>query len=243
MRFVIPLLITAACTGSPTAIDNGVAGADIRVLAFSKTTGHRHGSIPDAQRAMAAMADAEGWSFVATSGTEHFTDAGLAAFDVVIWLLTSGDVLNPTKQDAFERFVQAGGGYVGVHSASDTEYDWPWYGGLVGAYFDGHPHVQEARLMVEDGPHPATVELDDEWRRVDGRNPRNDVTVLLRLDEDSYEGGTMGDHPAAWSHEYDGGRAFYTLMGHTSESYEEALFRSMLRGAVQWAAGADTDNR
>ncbi len=130
-----------------------------------------------------------------------------------------------------------------MHSAADTEYEWAWYGKLVGAYFKSHPRIQDATIEVEDRKHPATAHLDEKWERRDEwysfrKNPRGEVRVLLALDGKSFEGGEMGaDHPIAWYHEFDGGRAFYTALGHTNESYREEAFLRHLLGALRWAAG------
>jgi type 1 glutamine amidotransferase len=157
--------------------------------------------------------------------------------------LTTGDVLDDSQQAAFERYIQAGNGFVGVHSATDTEYDWAWYGGLVGAYFASHPDIQTAAVQREDSTHPSTVSLPDLWVRTDEwynfqTNPRDngDIHVLASLDEASYAGGRMGDHPIAWYRSYDGGRAWYTAGGHTSESYAEPLFLAHLQGGIEYAA-------
>ena len=143
---------------------------------------------------------------------------------------------------AFEKFIRTGGGFVGIHSAADTEYGWPWYGKLVGAYFDSHPKIQEAVIRVKDGSHPSTKQLPkdwtctDEWYNYKDMNPA--VHVLCQLDESTYEGGKNGaNHPFAWYHEYEGGRAFYTGRGHTSEAYLEPLFLEHLWGGIQYAAG------
>lgn len=166
----------------------------------------------------------------------------MAQYQVVIFLNTTGDILNEAQQAAFERFVQGGGGFVGVHSATDTEYDWPWYGRLVGAYFAGHPPVQPATVEVIDRTHPSTAVLPSIWQRRDEwydfqSAPAADVNVLALVDEDSYDGATMGEpHPIAWHHVYDGGRAWYTGMGHTGETYDEPLFREHLWGGIRWAA-------
>lgn len=152
-------------------------------------------------------------------------------------------MLDDEEQLSFERYIRAGGGYAGIHAASDTEYEWPWYGGLVGAYFDRHPAVQSATQIVEDGLHASTVHLKANWTRTDEwydfrSNPRARVNVLLRLDENTYSGGAMGaDHPSAWYHVYDGGRSWYIGGGHTSESYAEPDFRAHLLGGLQYAAG------
>jgi type 1 glutamine amidotransferase len=162
----------------------------------------------------------------------------------VVFLSTTGDVLGPPQQMAFERFIRRGGGFVGVHSATDTEYDWPFYGGLVGAYFDGHPDIQNATIQVEDQSHPTTTSLPRTWARRDEwynfrRNPRGSVTVHATLDERTYSGGTMSpDHPIIWSQVYEGGRAWYTAGGHTVDSFSEPLFVEHLGRAILWVAGA-----
>jgi type 1 glutamine amidotransferase len=221
--------------------DAGPTGP-FRVLVFSLTLGFRHESIEDATAALAAMAAEGDYTLDTTEDPARFSAAGLGSYAVVVFLMTSGDVLDTTQQAAFEAWVHAGGGYVGVHSASDTEYDWPFYGSLVGAYFASHPAIQPATVRIERADHPATVDLPAAWMRTDEwynfrANPRASVTVLATLDESTYSGGTMGaDHPVAWVHEREGGRAFYTALGHTSESYAEPLFRRHLLGAIRWAA-------
>lgn len=179
-----------------------------------------------------------------TENAAAFTDANLARYAAVVFLLTTGNVLDAEQQAAFERYIQHGGGYVGVHSASDTGYNWPWYGQLVGAYFQNHSRVVQATVRVVDPAHPSTSMLPAAWVRSDEwynfrTNPRNSVHVLLTVDERTYRGGEMGAfHPIAWYHSFDGGRAWYTAMGHTSESYHEPLFLAHLWGGILYAAGA-----
>jgi cytochrome c len=214
-------------------------------LVFSKTAGFEHDSIPAGIAAIQGLAAEHGFEVDTTEDAAVFTDQNLAQYDVVIWLNTTGDVLNDAQQGAFERYIQAGGGYAGVHSASDTEYDWPWYGELVGAYFNNHPANQTATVKVEDPAHPSTAGLGPLWERFDEwynfqTNPRGDVHVLASLDESTYDPGpgAMGaEHPIAWCHDYDGGRAWYTGMGHTIESYSEPGFLQHLLGGIQTAAG------
>ena len=160
---------------------------------------------------------------------------------------TTRDILNNVQQADFERYIQAGGGFVGIHAATDTEYDWPWYTKLVGAVFNGHPRIQEAKLQITNHDHEATATLDsvwtkaDEWYNFKTINP--DITVLITLDEGSYEGGTNGkQHPISWYHQYDGGRAFYTEMGHTEETYESPIFLSHLLGGIDYAMGENQRN-
>ncbi|MBI4579703.1 MAG: ThuA domain-containing protein, partial [Planctomycetes bacterium] len=217
-----------------------------RVLVFSKTAGFRHDAIPDAVAAIEALGAGHGFGVDATEDAGVFDDARLGGYRAVVFLLTTGDVLEPEQQAAFERYVRAGHGYVGVHSAADTEYDWPWYGGLLGAYFSSHPAIQPAGVQIEDPTHPSTAGLPERWNREDEwynfrSNPRGAVRVLARVDEASYGGGTMGgDHPLVWYHEYDGGRAWYTAMGHTRESYAEPLFLHHLLGGIRYAAGLES---
>jgi cytochrome c len=215
------------------------------VLVFSRTVEYRHASIEDGVEALQTLADQRGWALSATEDAAMFMPHLLAEFDVVVFLSTTGDVLDAAQQVAFEDFIGSGNGYVGVHAASDTEYDWPWYGDLVGAYFSAHPDIQEASVLVEDAEHPATVGLGSPWIRTDewygfDQNPRGAVSVLLAVDESSYDAGegSLGDdHPIAWYHEYDGGRSFYTALGHTAESYIEPSFLTHLAGGIEWAAG------
>jgi len=220
------------------------AEAPRSVLVFSRTAGYRHESIADGVAAVEALGREHGWYVQATEDPAWFNDSDLSGRAVVVFLSTTGDVLDPEQQSAFERYIRSGGGFVGIHSASDTEYDWPFYGELVGTYFREHPPTQEAVVRVESTGHPATHELPPEWRRTDewyafGENPRPSVSVLLSVDETTYEPGsaTMGtDHPIAWCHTYQGGRAFYTALGHTRESYAEPAFLGHIAGAIDWAA-------
>lgn len=218
--------------------------ADLAVLVFSKTAGYRHDSIEAGIAAVRALGKEKGLRVDATESASDFNDGRLATYRVVVFLNTTGDVLDTAQQDAFERFIRSGNGFVGVHSAADTEYDWPWYGGLVGAYFKSHPRIQPATLRVTAGNHPSTVHLPAEWRRRDEwYNFRDDPAprgpILLVIDERSYTGGTMRNrHPMAWCQEYDGGRAWYTALGHTAETYSEPLFLQHLLGGILWAAGA-----
>ena len=216
------------------------------VLVFSRTTGYRHVSIEAGVQALQGLAQERGWTLAATEDPTTFSDEGLAAYNVLVFLSTTDEVLDDNQQAAMETFIRAGNGYVGIHAASDTEFYWPWYGELVGAYFNAHPDIQEATIVVEDSGHPSTAHLSGTWTRADEwygfvTNPRDEVNVLLSLDEQSYTpgaGAMGGDHPIAWYHEYDGGRSFYTALGHTTESYTEAAFLEHVAGGIEWASGA-----
>lgn len=219
-----------------------------KLFVFTKTLGHHHDSIPVAKEAVRKLAAENHFTADFTDDAAAFNDANLAKYDAVLFLLTTGDVLNPDQQAAFERYIRAGNGYVGVHSASDTEHDWPFYGELLGAYFKDHPmypnpEVQTGVVRVEDPTHPSTYFLPKVWKRTDEwynyrNNPRDKTHILLNLDESTYKGGTMGpDHPIAWCRNYSGGRSWYTGLGHTIASYTEPLFLQHLLGGIQWAAG------
>jgi len=240
------------------------AGADhheprFKALVFSKTAAFRHASIPTGVAAIRQLGAEHNFAVDATEDATAFNDANLAQYDVVIWLSTTGDVLNDDQQAAFERYIEAGGGYTGIHAAADTEYDWPWYGGLVGAYFRDHPGVagvnqqfQEATMKVAGRSNPANAELPNRWTRTEEwdnfrSNPRPNVRVLTTVDEKTYDprgysqpGGSPGmgdDHPISWCHPYDGGRAFYTALGHASSAYSEPLVLSHILGGIEQTAG------
>lgn len=245
----LALLLATAAASSPPAPSTPAGPASAapvakeRILVFSRTAGFRHDSIPTGVAAIRELL-APGYEVDATEDPALFTDDSLKRYRAVVFLSTTGDILDDAQQAAFERFIRAGGGYAGVHAAADTEYSWPWYGQLVGAYFRTHPPTQESTVLVEDRTHRSTRMLPAEWRRTDEwyvyqTNPRGKVRVLASLDDDTVEGVDMGgDHPIAWYHEFDGGRAWYTGGGHTKESYAEPLFRKHLEGGILWAAGA-----
>jgi type 1 glutamine amidotransferase len=228
-------------------LHRGVAAqsADPRfsVLVFSKTTGFRHDSIPQGITALEALGAEHGFAVDRTEDAARFSDAVLTRYKVVVFLNTTGDVLDTGEKAAFERYIRSGGGFVGIHSASDTEYGWPWYGRLVGTWFASHPQIQRATVHIANRDHPSMKGLPLLWERTDEwynfrSNPRGAVQVLATLDEATYSGGAMGaDHPIAWCHEMEGGRSWYTAMGHTKESYAEPLFRLHLLGGIKSAAG------
>jgi type 1 glutamine amidotransferase len=239
---VLALLLPTA-EGAPAHAQSPPPAEDpLSLLVFTKTNGYRHASIPDGRAMFDTLATRHGWRVQATEDSTAFRSERLAGVDVVVFLSTTGNVLGPEGEAALRQFVQQGGGFVGIHAASDTEYDWPWYGRLVGAYFDGHPPVQTATVRVEDRAHSSTRMLPATWARRDEwydfrMNPRDSVRVLATLDESTYEGGSMGgDHPIVWCRTIEGGRAWYTAGGHTTASFRDTLFREHVAGGVRWAA-------
>ena len=251
MRKKILSVITGLAVLAGIVLVAGQASAAplTKVLVFSKTAGFRHGSsIAAGISTIQALGAANGFSVTATEDAGAFTVANLAQYQAVIWLSTTGDVLNTDQQNAFQSYIGSGGGFVGVHSATDTESDWPWYGGLVGTYFSSHPSIQQATIRVEDHANPSTSHLSATWIRTDEwynfrTNPRANVHVLMTLDESTYSGGSMGaDHPITWCQNYGGGRSWYTGLGHTDETYSEPDFRQMLLGGIRVAAGSVAAN-
>lgn len=244
------LLAGPAGAGSPPRNAMAEDGA-FQVLLFTRTTGFRHVSIPFGIEAIEELGEQNGFGVVATEDPAQFTGANLRRFEAVIFLLTTGTVLEGEQKRALRRYVGRGGGYVGIHSASDTEHEWPFYGRLVGAYFKSHPIQQSAEFVKEAPRQPATAHLAERFTVFDEfysfkANPRPDVRVLLTIDEDTYSpdpnttqlpGGTpasgyMGDHPMSWCHDNIGGRSFYTALGHENYLYELDWFRRHLLGGI-----------
>jgi len=222
-----------------------------RVLVFSKTTVFRHQSIPAGIAAIKKLGVKYHFQVDTTENAANFHEENLKRYKAVIFLSTTGDVLNQEQQNDFERFIQAGGGYVGIHAAADTEYDWPWYGKLAGAYFAGHPldpNVQDGTFHIVDKNNMATDSFPETWEHRDEfysfKNINPDNKVLIKIDEKSYKGGTNGDdHPMAWYKEFDGGRSFYTNMGHTDETYSDPLYLKHLWGGIHYVLGGDSPSK
>ncbi|HVV56100.1 MAG TPA: ThuA domain-containing protein [Mucilaginibacter sp.] len=219
-----------------------VSFAKPKVLVFSKTKGFHHESIAVAVPAIMKLGREHGFDVDTTTDASKFSYDNLKQYAAVIFMSTTGDVLDDAQQDAFKKYIESGGGFVGVHSATDTEYGWPWYGDLVGAYFKSHPKQQEATLNIVDPNFIATKGLPRVWKRFDEwynyKYIAKGLHVLITIDEKSYTGGENGDyHPMSWYHSYDGGRAFYTELGHTNESYSDPLYLKHLLGGIEYAMG------
>ncbi len=212
------------------------------VLVFSKTNGFRHSSIPAGIAAIKKLGDENGFAVETTEDSLAFSSNRLKKYKAIVFLSTTGKVFGPAQERALQQYIHNGGGYVGIHAATDCEYNWPWYNQLAGAWFLGHPEQQEATLLIVNKNHPATAGFPDTWTRKDEwynfKNLNNSVTVLIKIDESSYKGGQNGtNHPMAWYHPFEGGRAFYTELGHTDESYAESLYLKHLLGGIEYALG------
>ena len=232
----LPLLLVLSLS---TVAGNATAQED-RVLVFTRTAKFRHDSIPTAVSTLRLLAGRERLAVDQSENPADFNDANLARYRVVVFANTTGDVLDAAQQQAMETFIRAGGGYMGVHSAADTEYDWPWYGQLVGAYFKNHPEgLQFSPVQPErDGKAQGNAwPVRDELYNYRS-NPRGTVQVIATVDEKRYTGGTMGaDHPIAWCHAFDGGRSWYTGLGHDTAVYRNRDFLAHLRQGLLYAAG------
>lgn len=214
----------------------------VNILIYSKTKAFRHECIEPGGNALIFYFERHGVKATMTEDSSVFTNNGLKNYDVVMFFQTTGNVLDSAQQLAFEQYIKSGKGFVGVHAAADTEYDWPWYGRLIGAYFSSHPNIQSAALIKTDTSHISCKHLPDRWTRTDEwynfkKNPTG-VNILLTIDEATYQGGTHGMvHPMSWYHMVDGGRSFYTALGHTVESYQEPMFLEHILQGTLWAAG------
>jgi uncharacterized protein len=224
---------------------------EFEVMVFSKTAGFRHLSIPDGINAIRELGAENDFAVEATEDAGQFNPKNLRRFEAVIFLLTTLDVLDPNQQRALRKYMKRGGGFVGIHSAADTEHEWPFYGRLLGTWFLAHPLQQPADFVNEAPTHPATAHLEPRFNVFDEHysfksNPRPDVRVLLSIDEGTYSpdpntsnlpGGTpttgvMGDHPMSWCHDNAGGRTFYTALGHESYLYTQDWYRKHILGGI-----------
>lgn len=222
-----------------------------RVLVFSKTTGFVHSSIPVGNLAIVKLGIENGFDVDTTKDAEIFASDKLQKYSAVVFLSTTEgkeDLLNAAQKKGLVQFIHDGGGWVGIHAATDAGYRWPWYQKLSGALFLSHPAQQLATLNVVDREHPATKYLPMTWSRKDEwynfKEMNKHVNVLIKIDEKSYTGGANGDdHPMAWYHNYEGGRAFYTELGHTEESYSDPLYLKHLLGGIRYALDQNESSR
>jgi cytochrome c len=248
--FVAAVIAVGACAHPlGSAQEPRAARPRFRALVFSKVTNYYHASIPAGVDAIKKLGAVHAFEVVASDDPAQFDDARLAGFQVVVFNNTNstpekGALLNADQRAAFQRYIRRGGGFAGIHSASGTERDWEWYGQLMGAFFKSHPKIQTLEIKVEDRDHPSTRHLPASWTRTEEPydfvvNPRARVRVLATFNPGSYEGHTMGpDHPIAWQHTFEGGRSWYTGLGHAPSAFtDEPLFLQHVLGGIEWAAG------
>ena len=237
---LIALLVIA--TGVLAGVSVRVnAPKPLKILVFFETKGFYHSSIPVAVAAIQKLGQANNMQVDTTSESATFLQDNLSTYHAVVFMSTTGDVFNEAEQVAFKKYINNGGGFVGIHAATDTEYGWPWYNQLVGGYFKSHPKQQEAVLNIVDANHKSTKHLPAQWKRFDEwynfKDMQPGLHILINIDEKTYEGGEMGDsHPMAWCHKFDGGKAFYTELGHTNQSFADPVYLKHILGGIRYAA-------
>lgn len=226
--FLFPFLITSCQSTTSTEL-----------LVFSKTAAFRHESIPEGIRMLQDIGNEKQWAMTFTENATIFESDSLSNFELIIWLNTTGDVLNEKQEIAFKNYIESGGAFMGIHAAADTEHDWPWYEKLVGAYFKNHPNdpnVFEADVLKSKEhdccPHlPNRWTCRDEWYNFKRFMPH--IIPVLAMDESSYSGGEHPDfHPISWHHSYLGGPMFYTGIGHSKEIYSNPDYNTFIANAI-----------
>ncbi len=245
MKYIIAnilscVLITLLMSCNKKTDGTAVPEEELNVLIFSKTGAYRHASIEAGSEALQSYFSKYHINAIPSEDSSVFNGNNLKPYDVVIFFLTTGNILDSAQQVTLMKHVRAGKGFVGIHSAADTEYDWPWFGELIGVRFANHPDIQKATFVRIDTSHPSVKFLPDRWMREDEMYNYtalpDSVHVVLGVDESTYTGGAHGDyHPVSWYHEYDGGRSFYTALGHTVENYQDTLFLRHIMEGVKWA--------
>lgn len=213
------------------------------VLVFYKTEGFHHKSVDTAVKTIQKLGAENDFNVSSTKNTSIFLKEDIRNYDVVVFANTSGNVFNIEEQKAFRNYIENGGGFFGIHSAADTEGDWPFFVELVGGFFENHPKVQQADIYLNMEDHPAVSHLPkvwtftDEWYNYKNLNP--EIQVLLYLDETSYEGGTNGkEHPIAWFRKTGhGGISIFTGLGHSVESYIKPNFKEHILQSILFALG------
>jgi type 1 glutamine amidotransferase len=226
---------------APVVEQDGTNSNQSKILVFIKTIPYFHESIPMGVNAIRKLGEQNRFGVDVTNIASYFTIDNLRQYSAVVFLSTTGDVLNEEQQDAFKSYYRTGKGFIGIHAAADTEYGWSWYNGLLGGHFASHPsQLQNATLNVVDQDFIATKHLPKQWKRFDEwynfqMTQWDKVHILITIDEGSYYGGEHGKiHPMSWYQNYDGGRSFYTQLSHQQDSYLDPVFMQYLLGGIQY---------
>lgn len=240
MKFVLAALVVLNLFFQPKEL-HAVIKKEDKLLIFSLTTSFRHKSIKEGIAAIRALGANNGFVVDTSENVKSFTLENLSKYKALVFLNPTGsNVFTDEQKQALKSYINNGGGVVGIHAATDFCFEWDWYGKMIGAFFTDHPKVQKAKLVAVKPKDklmkgmPESWLHTDEWYNFKSFNPK--VKVLVRVDESSYQGGKMGDfHPIVWSHEFEGGRVFYTGLGHTAEAYSDPLFLKQLLMGIKWA--------
>jgi type 1 glutamine amidotransferase len=239
MRLIIVILILFFNSSSFSAQEKPK-----NVLIFSKTEAFRHSSISKGKDFFSDMGKKNHWEMTFSENSELFSDKSLANYDVIVFLNTTGNILNDNEQEALKGYLESGKGFVGIHSAAYTEVDWKWYTNMIGTSLDTHVKEINAELSARlDTKHPALEGWNEkevfftEWYNFKQPIGKH-INILTTLNEDSYKGLKMNSsHPISWYHLYDGGKVFYTELGHSEATYDDLRFYNHIQGALQWVLG------
>ena len=240
--FILGILLICILLFSFSYVSKEIENDSLNVLVFSKTEGYRHDNIKIGVAGFRTLAAKKSWKMTTTEDASYFNNKFLSKVDVVIFFNTTGDVLNSSQEIALEAFIKNGGGFLGIHAAADTEYDWPFYQELIAAHFASHPRTQHARLIVhQETNHPAIGHLGNEWLLRDEwyffKEPlKSHATLLMEVDDSSLSGKIplIQVHPIAWAHEKFGGRAMYTGIGHTAEQFSDPVYLEHITRSIEW---------
>jgi type 1 glutamine amidotransferase len=237
-QFVIPFLAIILCFGFKA--DDRAHAKRKTVLIFSLTKGFHHVSIDDGIIAIKKLGAENNFDVDTTTDVNAFTTENLKKYKSLIFLSPTGtNIFNDAQKAAFKQYINNGGGFVGIHAATDVNYEWEWYGQMVGAFFEKHPKIQDAKLEIILPKNKINKGLPQPWMHKDEwynfKSVSPDIKVLIKIDETSYTGGTMNNnHPISWFHEFEGGKIFYTALGHTKECYTDPLFLGHLLAGINW---------
>lgn len=242
--FLMAISLCVSCTTRTSSSAKAKQRSEKRVLIFTKTApgSYRHASIEPGKAAIKLLCEQNGYMADTTEDASLFTDETLKQYSALVFLSSNKDVFNAEQKVALQRYIHAGGGFVGIHAATGTEREWPWFGKLVGAVFVWHPPLQTGTINIIDNTHPSTKDLPKQWVRKDEwyffRDFNPNLKVLATLDSSTFKSERHPDnYPFAWYHEFEGGRAFYTAGGHNAEDYSDALFLKHILGGIQYAIG------
>jgi type 1 glutamine amidotransferase len=213
-----------------------------KILVFNKANGFVHESIEAGTEAVLKMTDQYPFIVDVSDDSLRFRDSILEDYDVIVFMNTSGVIFDQEGRQAFQNYIRSGGGFVGVHGASTNEYEWEWFGRMLGNHFDDHPKIQKAIMTIEIPDAPSTEHLPSKWEWTDEwYNWRYEfdpaIEVLISVDESTYEGGKHSEyHPISWRQEFEGGRVWYTAIGHQIDSYKDENFIRHIAGGIKWVS-------
>ncbi|MDD4869000.1 MAG: ThuA domain-containing protein [Kiritimatiellae bacterium] len=232
-----------------------VHAADKKVLVYTKYgKGFVHNCVQACADAVKELGKENGFGVDVSDDPSKFTEANLKQYNALVFDNTNNKLFDTEEQKtALQKYIRAGGGFVGIHSASGGERDWPWYWALVGGKFKSHSPHQTFKMKVVDHNHPSTSFLGDTWDWTDEcyfhTNVNPDIHVLIEVDVTALKGGKKNVDmvkvagtkvaPMTWCHKFDGGREWFVALGHDPKHYSDPNFRKHLLGGIRWVMGED----